>query len=209
MTKVSELRQVLEQQKGKRDSVKERLAQTKKHLLEAEKSLKLYEQAREVTREVALKTQEGLQYHISEIVTLAMNGVFDKPYKLITRFVQRRNKTECDLIFERDDVEYNPMDDTGGGSLDVAAFALRVASYTMKAPRGNNVLILDEPFKHLKGQTENRRVLDMVHEISERLNIQIIMVSDERVSREDIIDAADKVFEVSINRKGVSSVKEL
>lgn len=209
MSKVSELRGALERQKGKRDGTKALLDTTKNRLVNALKSLESHEQARKVVQEVALKTQEGLQYHISEIVTLAMSGVFDNPYELVTRFVQRRNKTECDLIFKRDDVEYSPMDDTGGGSLDVAAFALRVASYTMKVPRGNNVLILDEPFKHLKGQIENRRALNMVREISKKLNIQIIMVSDERVPREDIIDAADRVFEVAMNRKGISLVKKL
>jgi hypothetical protein len=35
------------------------------------------------------------------------------------------------------------------------------------------------------------------------------MVSDERIPREDIIANADKVYEVSQNRKGESRVKEV
>ena len=86
----------------------------------------------------------------------------------------------------------------------MAAFALRVASWSMQFPRTRDVLILDEPFKHLKGEEANRKVLEMVKEISSKLGLQIIMVSDERISRTATIEAADKVFETSI-KKGVTN----
>jgi len=69
-----------------------------------------------------------------------------------------------------------------------------------------NTIILDEPFKHLKGHDANQRVLDMVNEVSKKLNIQIIMISDERIPKEDIIASADKVFEISI-KDGKTIVK--
>jgi ABC-type thiamine transport system ATPase subunit len=75
----------------------------------------------------------------------------------------------------------------------------------MTKPHTRNVILLDEPFKHLKGQDANLRVLEMVREISKKLNLQIIMVSDERIPREDIIANADKVFETKI-RKGITTV---
>jgi DNA repair exonuclease SbcCD ATPase subunit len=67
-------------------------------------------------------------------------------------------------------------------------------------------MILDEPFKHLKGEKANLRLLDMINEVSKKLGLQIIMISDERVDKEDIYEKADRVFEVSIV-KGVSQVK--
>ena len=91
----------------------------------------------------------------------------------------------------------SPKDEAGVGAIDVAAFALRVASWTMQRPRSRSVIILDEPFKHLKGIKENHRVLEMIKEISSKLNLQIIMVSDERIPREDIIESADRTFEVT------------
>jgi len=68
-------------------------------------------------------------------------------------------------------------------------------------------LILDEPFKHLKGEEANRKMLGMVRQVSKKLNIQIIMVSDERVSREATVELTDKLFETSI-KKGITNVKE-
>jgi hypothetical protein len=44
--------------------------------------------------------------------------------------------------------------------------------------------------------------------LSEKLNLQIICVNDERAPRESILEFADKVFEVSMT-KGVSKVKEI
>ena len=73
--------------------------------------------------------------------------------------------------------------------------------YLFMSPISNNVLILDEPFKHLKGETANLRVLDMVQQISKKLNLQIIMVSDERISRDDIEEKADRLFLVELKNK--------
>jgi hypothetical protein len=40
------------------------------------------------------------------------------------------------------------------------------------------------------------------------MGIQMLMISDERIPREDIIEAANKVFEISIKNK-ISKVKVL
>jgi ABC-type arginine transport system ATPase subunit len=198
----------LEQQKGKKTQLESDLALNRTEMREKRRNLHRHEQAREIVREVGMQTQQQLQYHISDITSLALEAVFDDPYKLIVEFVQRRNKTECDLYFERNDERADPITATGGGAVDIAAFALRVASWSMGNPHTRNVLLLDEPFKHLKGEVENKRVLEMVREISQKLGLQIIMVSDERISRDITTEIADRLFEVSIH-KGVSKVNVL
>jgi len=208
MSKISSLRTKLEQQKGKRDQIAQEIEQSREALTNSKRELRYHEQAREVIREVGLKTQQQLQFHISEIATLAMDAVFSDPYELKVEFVERRNKTECDLLFERGGKQVDPLSSTGGGAVDVAAFALRAASWSMQRPRTRPLFILDEPFKHLKGAEENRRVLDMIKEISDKMGVQILMVSDERIPLEDIVERADKVFQVSI-RNRVSRVKEI
>jgi DNA repair exonuclease SbcCD ATPase subunit len=181
--------------------IEKSIASVELELLENRRSLRQHEQAREILREAGLKTQESLSFHIAEITSLAQEVVFDKPYTLGINFVNRRNTTECDLFFIRDGEQTDPIEDSGGGPLDVAAFSLRVASWCMENPISNNVLILDEPFKHLKGETANLRVLDMVQQISKKLNLQIIMVSDERISRDDIEEKADRLFLVELKNK--------
>ncbi len=205
MSKIQDIRNELEQRKGQRIRTEKSIDDLKEEIKQNKRSHRRHEQAREVIREVGLKTQQELQWHISDITSLALEAVFNDPYELVAEFVQRRNKTECDLYFERDNNRMDPLSASGGGAVDVAAFALRVASWSMQHPRSRAVLVLDEPFKHLKGEKENHRVLEMIKQISEKLKTQIIMVSDERIPREDIIAAADKVFETKI-RKGITQV---
>jgi DNA repair exonuclease SbcCD ATPase subunit len=107
----------------------------------------------------------------------------------------------------RDKVKIDPFSG-GGGAIDVASFALRIALWSMQQPKTRPTLILDEPFKHLKGEVTNRKVLEMVNKISKKLNIQIIMVSDERVSREITSEFTDKLFETSIV-DGVTQIQEI
>jgi ABC-type transporter Mla maintaining outer membrane lipid asymmetry ATPase subunit MlaF len=136
---------------------------------------------------------------------MALETVFDNPYELMLDFIERRNKTECDIYFARDGYRVNPVEESGGGTVDVAAFALRIASWSMTIPHTRNTVILDEPFKHLKGLEENKQVLDMIQEISTKLGVQIITVSDERIERAEIEQRADKVFKGKIEN-GISMI---
>lgn len=205
---IRQLRNKLEQQKGKKAEIENNISALTEELREKRRDLTRHEQAREIIKEVGQKTQQQLSVHISDITSLALESVFNNPYELQVDFVQRRNKTECDLYFTREENKVKPMEASGVGAVDVAAFALRVASWSMQTPHTRPIILLDEPFKHLKGVEPNKRVLDMIKEISKRMKMQIITVSDERIPREDIIETADKVFEISIKRK-ISKIKEL
>lgn len=169
-------------------------------VLDKTASLHLHEQAREIVREVGMKTQQQLQYHISDITSLALEAVFEEPYELKVEFVQRRNKTECDLFFERTGERIDPLTASGGGAVDVAAFALRIATWSMTHPRTRNTIILDEPLRFLS--TDNQeKASQMIKEISQRLGIQFIIVTHNPT----LTAYADKVFEVKI-KKGKSQV---
>lgn len=207
MTSIKDFRNRLEQKKGTKKQVLERIDNTKLQIEESQKSLRMHEKANVVIREVGLKTQQQLSYNISEIASLALSSVMDDPYEIKLDFIERRNKTECDIYFVRGDIQMDPFSG-GGGAVDIAAFALRIAAWSMQSPRSRSTLILDEPFKHLKGEETNKKMLEMVKQISKKLGIQIIMVSDERVSREATIVATDKLFETSIH-KGVTTVIEI
>lgn len=200
MTNIQNLRNALEQMKGKRDQIQHGIDNAEQFIKEKKKDLRRHEQAREIIREVGLKTQQQLQFHISDITSLALEAVFDNPYKLITEFIQRRNKTECDLYFERDGNRIDPLSASGGGTVDVASFALRVASWSMQRPRSRNVLILDEPFRYLSSDLLPK-ASEMLNQISKKLKLQIIMVTH----AEELIENADRVFEVKI-KKGKSLI---
>ncbi len=204
---LQELRRTYERQVGQRDQIKKQIQTTEQALKGKAREAKVAERSQDIVRIVALETQAQLEYRISTTASAAQQAVFDDPYELAVKFEERRGKTECDLLFGRNDQLIDPLASSGYGAADIAAFALRVASWSMSR-RTRPVLILDEPFRHLKGEEQNRRAIHMVKELSKELELQVIMVSDERAPREDIIDGADKVFEVTLH-KGASRIKEL
>lgn len=201
MIDIQQYRNALEQEKGKLSQVKSDIVRTKENLKRVDKSLKKHEQALELVRSVSIKTQKQLQFHISDVTSMAMEAVFPDPYKLVVEFVLRRNKTECDLFFERNGVRMDPLDASGGGAVDIAAFALRIASWSMQAPKFRNTIILDEPFGWLSDDMQER-ASEMLQQISQKMGIQFIIVTHENA----LTPFADKIFETKI-RKGVTQIK--
>ncbi len=195
-------RKLLEQKRGRRDQIKENLTRSKREARRQGQEVKRCEKANAVIQEVAQLTQQELEFHISELVSLAMTAVFDDPYELLVDFVQKRGRTECELLFHRDDQSMNALSASGGGAVDVASFALRVALWSLTQPKTRNVLILDEPLKWLKGGDLPERGARMIKEISDRLGIQIIMISH----IPEQVEGADRVIEVAM-KKGISHVE--
>lgn len=201
MNRIQTLRNRLEQEKGRAVQIERSISDLKSQLTDTKRSIRRHEQAREIIREVGLKTQEQLQYHISDITSLALEAVFDDPYELVAEFVQRRNKTECDLYFQRDGERTDPLSASGGGAVDVAAFALRIAAWSMQTPKRRNTIILDEPMRFLSVDLQ-ARASQMIKELSEKLGIQFIIISHESTLAEHV----DKTFTVKL-KKGVSYVE--
>ncbi len=198
------LRNRLQKLQGEREKIKSQLQTVHKQLQQLETDLIEHEQAREIMRQVALLTQQQLQYHISDITSLALESVFERnPYELKAEFVQRRGKTECDLYFVRNEKEIDPLEASGYGAVDVAAFALRIASWSMQMPRNRAVIMMDEPMRNLD---EKRLVAasKMVKELSGKLGLQFLIVTHEDALTEE----ADLPLKVEI-KNGISKIIEL
>ena len=106
-------------------------------------------------------------------------------------FVEKRNKTECNLFFERNGERIHPFDASGGGAVDVATSALRFSIWSLGKSR--NVIGLDEPFRFLSRDLQPKAA-EMLKEISHRLDLQMIMITHSP----DLIEGADKIFRTSI-----------
>lgn len=198
---VQSLRNSLERQKGQKMQIESSLSTLQSELEANKLSLHKHEEAREIIRSVGMSTQNQISVNINDIVSLALDSVFESPYSFKVDFVNRRNKTECDLYFERDGNRIDPLTASGVGAVDVASFALRIASWSMNRPRTRNAIILDEPFKFLSENYQERASL-MIKEISRKLNLQMLIVTHSQI----LTTAADKIFEITI-KKGVSQIK--
>lgn len=161
------------------------------------------DEAQIIIQQAAQLTQQQLEYHISELVTLALESVFDDPYKLRVVFETKRGKTEAHVYFEdRNGNAVEPLDASGGGAVDVASFALQVSLWSLGNPKTSPVLILDEPLKWLKGGSMPDKGAALLKEISSRLGIQIIMVSHS----DELIESSDNLVRVQMKNR-VSSIK--
>ena len=193
------LRQVIERKKGQKDKVLSLLSTCKKEINQFKEEIGFSEQAQVIIQKVAQETQKQLEWHISEIVTLALASTFDNPYVFKVEFVQRRGKTECDLFFERDGFRVDPVAEAGGGAVDVAAFALRVAMWSLAKSRWRNTLIFDEPFKNINDKTRQtqEKVAKMVKVLSRQLKLQFIIIT----MIPELEEVADRVFEFNLIRR--------
>lgn len=195
---MNEFRTFYEQKKGARDILLSQLEDVnEKYSIKVNERGDI-EEAQVIIQTVAQQTQGQLQYHIEDLVTKALEAVFPDPYAFKLKFELKRGQTEAVTTLERDGVEVSPVDSTGGGVIDVAAFALRVALWALG--HTDNVIILDEPFKHLSAIYQPKAG-EMMKMLSEQLGLQFILVTHVR----QLEEAADKMLYVSI-RDGESLV---
>jgi len=185
--------------KAKRDLLQESLSKAKEGRTKYKKRNESAIKVRAFIQKVAKETQSKLEYHISNLVTLAEAAIFPNPYDFEVAFETRRNKTECDLWFVKKGERLDPMNSTGGGPIDVASFALRCAYWSLKKTRPT--LILDECFRNVSADLQTR-CSEMIKNVSEKLGIQIIMIS--HLPR--IIESADRVIEIT-QEKGISKAE--
>lgn len=185
---------------GRRDGCVSDITNHQRNLKDLEQKLDDRENAKLIIQECSQLTQQGMEFKVNEFVSIALASVFEDPYKFVLEFVQRRNKTEADLYFTKNEHRADPMDSSGFGAVDIASFALRIISWTIQNNQSRPTIILDEPFRNLS-RDMHIKASRMVKAICDQKNIQVIMISHS----EDMMEAADANFHVTkIN--GVSKV---
>lgn len=153
-----------------------RLKRCRAEVAGAEEHYYAAEEAQQVVQAVAETIQEQAHGRIAGVVTRCLATVFDEPYEFKIEFERARGRTEARLRFVREGLSVNPIDSSGGGVVDVAAFALRVSCLMLKRPAARRVLVVDEPFRFVSANYRHR-VAQMLEELSAELGIQFIMVT--------------------------------
>jgi DNA repair exonuclease SbcCD ATPase subunit len=179
--------------------------QQKKQRLESiESEIESHTKARWVLTEVAKQIQSKFSDQVENLVTSAIQSVFDRPFKFKLDFKERRNQFECEPKVIEGETELIPKDDMGGGVLDVISFAFRIVLWYFEKPRSRAVFVLDEPMKFVGKGDLLMKAGQMIKQVSNRLGIQIIMVTHEP----ELTEIADRAWQVTHNGK-VSKVKLL
>ena len=162
------------------------------------------EEAQALVQRTATETQEQLRFHLEDLVQHALDSLLPGRYAFKVDFDVQRGKTAASMYLEADGQARDPMDECGGTVVQVVAFALRVAAWTLA--RTDNTIILDEPFAAVSA--DFRPVCgELLAGLSEKLGIQFIVVaSHESGGSSYLLDYADRVFHVSLDNEGVSHV---
>ena len=134
-------------------------------------------EAQAAAQQLAQQTQQAAHAGLASVVSRCLSAVFDEPYDFRIAFEQKRGRTEARLTFYRDGHEHDPMTASGGGVVDVAAFALRLAALTLAQPPARRVLFLDEPFRFVHSPLYRRRVRQLLERLADDMGVQIIMVT--------------------------------
>jgi DNA repair exonuclease SbcCD ATPase subunit len=154
----------------------ETVQREQKELTTAVKRLEDCQTAQEVLQHLAQAVQQMAHGKIAEVVSSCLSAVFEDPYEFIIEFERKRGRTEAHLKFKRNELEMDPLNSSGGGAVDIAAFALRVASLMLHRPRLSKVIVLDEPMKFVSAEYQTA-VRQMLEGLAKDMGLQIVMVT--------------------------------
>ena len=153
----------------------------------------ILEKAQTFIQTVAKATQSRLQFHIIDTVQILLDAVFPNQYTFNIEFEVKNGKTVANLIFTKAGCEVDILRSAGGGVVDTASLALRIAAWSLS--RTDNVLVLDEPVAKVQPQALQEVLWQVMNELSQKLHLQFIIVTNQ-VNNGNV--QADKEFRITM-----------
>ena len=195
------------------EDLKAHLLKLKALRVQAEDDLKLCRQAIErlqvaqadhaQAKEIILSVSAGMRLQmkglLEHLVTTAIHAIFDDSICFVVDIDE--GKSEVDFSLLKGGQPHPIIDFVGEGLVDVLSFALRVSILLLG--RHPKVLILDEPFRFLN-KARHAAAGELISRLSRDLGIQFIIVTHS----DDLMEGADKVFDVKLQKNGISIVRE-
>lgn len=175
-TSLSNYRQLLNRRLNELSHQKQRVREEKQAAHKAADNLEALQEARQIIQEVAKTIQEQAHEQIASVVSKCLSSVFEEPYEFKIIFEKKRGRTEARMVFIRDENEVDPLTASGGGVVDIASFALRVACLVLSRPQLRRTLVLDEPFRFVSAEYRER-VRVMVETLAKEMGVQFLIVT--------------------------------
>jgi chromosome segregation ATPase len=150
--------------------------------------------------------QESARQQVEELVTRALQVIFDQ--NLSFHMVQsiRANRAEVDFVIRStygdEVVETSVMDARGGGMAAVVGFVLRLVVLLL-TPGARRFLALDESFAHVSASYEPR-VAEFLREVADKAGVQLLLVTHS----DAYSDLADVRYRLTLGEDGCTRVEE-
>lgn len=202
MKSITEISKYIERKKGERDLLLQEIAELQHKLLKLKIELIQTQKAQAIILDVSQETQRELELGISEPVTDCLQSIFGEKYKAIVKFVLKSGRTICDLKLKKGNLIFHPLHSNGGGVADAYSIGLIFALWSLS--KTSNIIILDEPFRHLSPDMQVR-ASELLNEVSKERDIQLILITNLKL----LGRYADRLFHVTMetNDKGQDVTK--
>lgn len=191
----------LNQKKATQELLKSKASKLNTSIEDRKAHLKDLEEALDIMNTVGTLVQQEFEEVVEELVTQALRFVFGDSYSFEVESKISRNQPEINLYINVDGERYIPEDDSSGGEMDVASFALRVILWAIQYDRTEPVLIFDEPLRNLS-RNHIDSVKEMIQYLSDTLRIQLIIVTHEK----ELVGLGDCSYNI-VKKNGISFVE--
>ena len=191
---INDIKNSIEQAKGRKQSIERQITTVKEKIKDELRRKKASEQARTVIQSTAKSIQSKIEYKISELATLSLLSIMEKDWKVLIEFQEKRGRTEPQILLQIDDgFTASPKNSFGGGVKDILGQFMRFGLFGLIRPKLRPFFALDEPLKWLKGDGMPEKGAEAIHEISHKLDLQILLISHSP----ELIAGADKVIKIN------------
>ena len=173
---VNSIRTALEIKKDKVETLGRRKENLEKKISDLE--IDKLEQASLILQKLSEKQREIAKTRLEELGSQALQYSLGNNYRMVIELSESRKRPQAFLYVIDDDkgVKTSPLDDNGGGIIDIISIALRLVVLQAHEPVIDGPIILDEPFK-MVSKEYIPMLSDFLKKISNDFGRQIIMVT--------------------------------
>lgn len=186
----SAVERALEREAGQAQQVARQGKEAQARVAELKAQAELHEQVAGLLNTIGEERQESAQQQVEELVTRALQVVFDEHLSFHMIQSVKANRAEVDFVirsaYAGSVVETPVLDARGGGMAAVVGFVLRLVVLLL-TPGARRFLALDESFAHVSASYEPR-VAEFLREVADKAGVQILLVTHSP-SYSDLADA--------------------
>lgn len=177
---LSNLKEFLAREMGKKEKIEEQLFELKKTTNIIDNEIELLSKVGILLQKTSEYARNQAKVQVESLVTKCLQYIFETNIEFLIEIEEQRGKANAEfyVINELDDmtIKTKPELSRGGGVVDIVSLALRIAFLQTHKPKIQGPLILDEPGKHVSNEYIFN-VAEFLNQTSELFNRQIIMVT--------------------------------
>ena len=192
MEKIKHLKTLIDKNTFIKDSLEEKQEKIQKDMNDINKETDSLLELKDFLISVSANYRDQLCNLFTSLVTEALTSIFEKDIRFNIKLYSYRNEPAIDVSVIENNLEVDPQKSCGGGLNDIISFVIKIIFIYLK--KSSRIIILDEPLKFLS-RDYIEQSSNFIHDISKRMNIQIILVSH----KPDLEINCDKLITIEKN----------